>query len=252
MSLMAQAKDMALQDLNRQLQRVMKELEEGREREARLLRRAEIAEAGEEALASQIWHLEGEAHSRIREVEEASRRRVEELEMKLKMVETDACTRCRVLEAQLEETKAMEAALSKRLQAAMHAEEALASRVAELEAEAYSFMATERILCRDGRKPDSVTEVSRHEEGRSIEANRDGNLRGQRDIHREKNAETATLRVGELNHEEKESSRKSSVQRLLIKQKQQQQRGKEVVVQKLPSLTHLDAWPASSLISGLA
>ncbi|KAH7422751.1 hypothetical protein KP509_12G023600 [Ceratopteris richardii] len=225
----------------------MKELEEGREREARLLRRAEIAEAGEEALASQIWHLEGEAHSRITEVEEASRRRVEELETKLKMVETDACTRCRVLEAQLEESKAMETALSKRLQAAMHAEEALASRLAELEAEAYSFMATERVLCRDGRKPDSAAEVSRHEEGRSIEANRDGKLRGQR----EKNVETATLRVGEPNYEEKESTRKSAVQRLLIKQNQQQ-RGKEAVVHKLPSLAHLDAWPASSLISGLA
>ncbi|KAH7422750.1 hypothetical protein KP509_12G023500 [Ceratopteris richardii] len=229
----------------------MKELEKGREREATLLRRAEIAEAGQEALASQLWHLEGQAHSRIREVEKASRRRVEELETKLKMSETDASTRCGALQAQAEESKAREAALLKRLQAATHAEETLASRVAGLEAEGYGFMATSRVICEDGRKPESAREVSRPEEGRLIEASREGTLRRQRDVQREENMETATLRVGEPNYEEKEPIRKFAVQRLLVKQ-EQQEGGKEAVVQKLPSLAQLDAWPASSLISGLA
>ncbi|KAI5082477.1 hypothetical protein GOP47_0002220 [Adiantum capillus-veneris] len=66
MALTVQAKDSALQDLQRRLQATVVEVEHGRAREAALRRRAEIAEAAEEALASQMAEVEAEAYARIR------------------------------------------------------------------------------------------------------------------------------------------------------------------------------------------
>ncbi|MCO5548131.1 hypothetical protein L7F22_001589 [Adiantum nelumboides] len=65
MALVVQAKDAALQDLQRRLQAALGDVEQARAKEAALRRRAEIAEAAEDALASQMAELEAEAYASI-------------------------------------------------------------------------------------------------------------------------------------------------------------------------------------------
>ncbi|KAI5082641.1 hypothetical protein GOP47_0002384 [Adiantum capillus-veneris] len=65
MAMALQKKDAALQDLQRRLQAALGEVEQGRAKEDALRRRAEIAEAAEEALASQMAQLEAEAYASI-------------------------------------------------------------------------------------------------------------------------------------------------------------------------------------------
>ncbi|MCO5577234.1 hypothetical protein L7F22_031061 [Adiantum nelumboides] len=65
MTLTVQARDAAMQDLQRRLQAALGEVEQGKAREAALRRRAEVAEAAEEALVSQLAELEAEAYANI-------------------------------------------------------------------------------------------------------------------------------------------------------------------------------------------
>ncbi|MCO5591967.1 hypothetical protein L7F22_045960 [Adiantum nelumboides] len=65
MTLTVQARDAAMQDLQRRLQAALGEVEQGKAREAALQRRAEVAEATEEALVSELAELEAEAYASI-------------------------------------------------------------------------------------------------------------------------------------------------------------------------------------------
>ncbi|MCO5591968.1 hypothetical protein L7F22_045961 [Adiantum nelumboides] len=108
MGLAVQAKDAALNDLQRRLQAALGDAEQARAQEAALRRRAEVAEAAEEALASQMAELEAEAYASITQCSKmqkqgaedawmgkweepmAARQRIEELEGRLEAAMEEA------------------------------------------------------------------------------------------------------------------------------------------------------------------
>ncbi|KAH7422749.1 hypothetical protein KP509_12G023400 [Ceratopteris richardii] len=233
-----------------------------------------------------MGYLEGEMYSKIRKMEEAGRKTVEDLESRLRLVEADAIAQQRVLETQLEEGKAREASLLKRLQETIDAEEALAARIAELEAETYGLMAASREIALNGRNHYIIKEIPttnvqttsdkgdreeirpgakeenaatpslRAEEGSDkVESLKveENCVKADREAvppaAKEDDPATISLRAEEGSGKVESSTGKFSNQRRSFKE---QQRKEEVHAARMRSLLQPDAWPASSLISGFA
>lgn len=180
----AQAKDAALKDLQRRLKAALEEVEQGMARESALRRRAEKSEEAEEALASQMAEVEAEAFTRITETNKllaAVTSQVEpmrtsqlsvqvgELQMRLQAALEEGAAwarQCDVLQKEAEQVRVREAALQRRAEIAEEAEEALASQMAELEAEAFTRI-TESSKLLTGRKGEERNWV--HEEREASE-----------------------------------------------------------------------------------
>ncbi|KAH7422746.1 hypothetical protein KP509_12G023200 [Ceratopteris richardii] len=140
MALALQTKDDALQDLHNQLQVALAELERAKTREATWRRRAEVAEAGEEAFARQIGQLEADAFMKIMDVERTATKSMHDLQVRLQASEGVAKDRCMEFEAMLGPAMVKEACLSNRSLAADAAGEVLVTQLAELQVETYALL----------------------------------------------------------------------------------------------------------------
>eukprot|EP00250_Pteridium_aquilinum_P018921 c24233_g1_i1 orf=42-1037(+) len=196
-----QAKDAALEDLQRRLEAALQEAEKGRAQQAALQRRAEKAEQAEEALALQMAELEAEAFTRITEsnkllaayqqAADTSEKKatgqlqpvtpsqlpnqVEELQSRLQAALEEAAAwaqRCKELEEVVEQGRAREAAMKRQVEKAEEAEEALASEIAELEAEAFTRLTENNKLIATLKRQAMVADYSSLEQICHVETDR--------------------------------------------------------------------------------